>query len=127
MINVGRIVLSRNFAQSKGFVVVRTVGKWLSGRWVADPETTINMQGTITVAGENDLVQVPEGDRVTGMMCFFSTKPIYVTRAEDEEGLEIDGISDEIIWQGDRYRVSSVNPWQDFGYYKAFGVRMVSD
>ncbi len=123
MINVGRVVLSRNFAQSQGYEVYRTTGDWVKGRWISNPEVTIKFAGTITVAEKNDLVQVPEGDRVTGLMCFYATRPIYVTRIE--EGNELGGISDEIVWQGNRYRIAAVVPWQDFGYYKAFGVRMV--
>lgn len=126
MINVGRIVNSRNFAQPKGFKVYRTTGEWVSGRFVTKtPDTPLLLQGTVTVANSEDLEQVPEGDRVTGMMCFYSQQPIYVTRAEDE--LSAAGISDEIVWSGDRYRIVAVVPWRDFGYYKAFGVRMAGD
>jgi glucose dehydrogenase len=125
MINVGRIVNSRNFAQPGGFTVYRQTGQWDAGDWTVSSETTIQMQGTVTAMNPKDLTQVPEGDRVTGIMCFYSQQPIYVTRATD--GTSPGGTSDEIVWQGERYRVSSVNPWQDFGYYKAFGVRMVSD
>ncbi|NHN33540.1 hypothetical protein [Paenibacillus agricola] len=119
MINVGRITLSRNFAQPKGFTVFRITGETVGGRFTPFPEAEIKMQGTITVASPKDLEQVPEGDRVTGSMCFYSTQQIHVTRPE--------GISDEIVWQGERYRVSAVVPWQDFGYFKAFGVRMAGD
>ncbi|MEK8128666.1 hypothetical protein WMW72_12185 [Paenibacillus filicis] len=125
MINVGRIVNSRNFAQPKGFVVNRITGKWVRGRFVTDPEDKIIIQGTVTVANAEDLQQVPEGDRVTGLMCFYSQQPIYITRDEGE--ISGAGISDEIEWKGERYRVSTVAPWSDFGYYKAFGVRMAGD
>jgi hypothetical protein len=118
MINVGRIVNSRNFAQPGGFTVYRQTGDWVAGRWVPSPEKKILMQGTVTALNPNDLEQVPEGDRVTGMMNFYSQQPMYTTRAE--------GTSDQIEWQGDRYRIMSVQPWQDFGYFKATGVRMVS-
>lgn len=123
MINVGRIVNSRNFAQPKGFTVYRQSGEWVAGRWVPADEAIIPMSGTITAANPNDLVQVPEGDRIVGMMCFYSQQPIYTTRAEDDAG----GTSDEIVWNGERYRISTVVPWGDFGYYKAIGVRMVSE
>lgn len=117
MINVGRIVNSRNFAQTSGFTVYRQTGSWERGRWVTS-ETTTQMQGTVTAASSKDLIQVPEGDLIKGVMCFYSQQMIFETRPE--------GTSDEIVWQGDRYRVFSVFPWSDFGYYKALGVRMVS-
>jgi hypothetical protein len=122
MINVGRVVVSRNFAQQNGFTVYRQIGDWIAGRWVSSPEATIKMQGTVTVANSKDLVQVPEGDRTTGIMCFHSQQLIYETR--DANGTEVGGTSDEIEWQGDRYRVLSIFPWSDFGYYKALGERM---
>lgn len=125
MINVSRVINSRNFAQPGGFTVYRQTGGWAAGRWVAEPEAPIQMQGTVTVANSQDLVQVPEGDRVTGLMCFYSQQPIFTTRAADDPNKG--GTSDEIVWKGERYRVSSVVPWGDFGYYKAFGVRMVSE
>ncbi|MGO4496419.1 hypothetical protein AB4114_11035 [Paenibacillus sp. 2RAB27] len=122
MINVGRIVNSRNFAQPGGFVVYRKTGRWKASRWVTT-EDTLKMEGTITVATSTDIEQVPEGDRVKGAMCFYSQKPLFTTRAETdtEEG----GTSDEIVWRNDRYRVVSVFPWGDFGFNKAIGVRMV--
>jgi hypothetical protein len=124
MINVGRVVLSRNFAQLGGFTVYRQSGNWVAGRWEPS-ESTLQLQGTVTAMNPKDLEQVPEGDRVTGMMCFYSTQPIYTTRAAGD--IESGGTSDEIEWRGERYRIMSVQPWQDFGYYKAFGTRMVSD
>lgn len=122
MINIGRIVNSRNFAQPGGYTVYRQSGAWVSGRWTAAPEEVLQLQGTVTPVDKNDLLQVPEGDRVTGMMCFYSEQPIYTTRAQPAGGT-----SDEIVWREDRYRIVSIGPWNDFGFCQAFGVRMVSD
>jgi len=121
MINVGRIVNSRNFAQGKGFTVHRKRGEWEAGRFV-QKEMKLTLQGTVTPCNPKDLVQLPEGDRVTGVMCFHSEQQIYTTHNDATKGT-----SDEIEWQGERYRVSSTIPYVDFGYWKAFGVRMVSD
>lgn len=121
MINVGRIVNSRNFAQP--YTVHRQSGSWVAGRWIPSPEIDLNFFGTIAVATQKELMQIPEGDRVTGTMMFFSEKQIFVTHSE--EGAE--GTSDEITWRDERYRINAVVPWVDFGYYLAFGVRMVSN
>jgi hypothetical protein len=122
LLNVGRIINSPNFSQT--FTVYRESGSWKAGRWVSS-ETQLTMFGTITAAGALDLNQVSEGDRVTGVMCFYSQQEIFVTHAS-EQGIS-DGTSDQIEWNGDRYRISSVTPWSDFGYYKAIGVRMVGE
>ena len=122
MINVGRIVNSRNFAQSNGITVHRkTGGHWEAGRFV-QTEIELTFGGTVTPCSPKELAQVPEGDRVAGIMCFHSEQKIYTTYNDVEKGT-----SDEIEWQGERYRIASVIPYVDFGYWKAFGVRMVSD
>lgn len=125
MINVGRIINSRNFAQT--YTVYRQTGQWVSGRWVEDEETPIKIHGTVTALNPNDLVQVPEGDRVVGMMNFYAQQQLYTTRAEGADPGDPGGTSDQIDWHGERYRISSVVPWGDFGFYKAVGVRMVSE
>ena len=66
--------------------------------------------------------QVPEGDRVTGALTFYSPAEICETR-----GGEYSGTSDVIEWRGDRYRVAKVWPYADYGYWKAYAVRMDGD
>lgn len=120
MINVGRVLHSRNFSQS--FDVYRkTGGAWDAGRFEQD-ETKISMIGVVTVAKPKELEQLPEGDRVLGIMSFHCTKPIFVTHSADTPGT-----SDEIVWNGEKYRVSAVLPNSDYGYWKAYGVRVVGD
>ena len=119
MINVGRIVNSRNFAQPQGFIIHRKPGHWVSGRWISLPEQTLNVQGTVQNASPKEMNQVPEADRITGMMRFHSQSPMYVTRAWG-----VPGTSDELEWKGDRYRVVTVNDYSDYGYYEAFAVYM---
>lgn len=118
MLDVSRILHSRSLAQPGGFTVYRKSGAWVAGRFVPQ-ETQMTIQGVVTACKPKDLVQVPEGDRATAVMCFHSPEQIYTTRNE--------GTSDEIVWRGERYRILSVIPWGDFGYWKALGVRMVSD
>lgn len=115
MINVGSVVMDKDFAQS--YTVHRKSGTWVDGRWIPS-EVSLPYFGTIVVASQEDLLQIPEGDRVTGTMMFFSVKPLNRTGKT--------GTSDEITWRGVRYRLSAVVPWADFGFYQAFGVRMVS-
>lgn len=115
-LNVGRVLSNPQFAQS--FTVYRKSGSWVEGIWIPT-ESILDFTGVITACNPKDLVQVPEGDRIVGLMCFHSAQQMYVTRET--------GTSDEIVWNGERYRVSSTIPWVDFGYYKAFGVRMVGD
>ena len=105
------------FAQS--FQIVRSSGGyWSMGKWV-DSKTTLNVWGSIQPPKTKDLEQVPEADRVTGMIMIHITQPIYETNVETSEG-----ISDIVIWHGEKYRLIQVTEWYDYGYWKAFGVRM---
>lgn len=126
MINVKRVVLSRNFAQPQGFTVYRQSGRWVRGVWTPGEEQVLTLPGTVIVASADDLEQVPEGDRVKGAKAFYSPQPMYTTRADGGDSGQ-GGTSDEMEWRGDRYRIYSVAPWENFGYYKAIGVRMRGD
>jgi len=121
MINVGRIVNGRN---TQSFTVYRKSGAWASGRW-PQTEATILLSGVISVAKEKDLIQVPEGDRTGGAIVIHTTQVLYITYAAN--GPANGGTSDEVLWQGDRYRLLSVAPYVDYGYYKSIGVRMAGD
>jgi len=116
MINVSEVITDPDFAQS--FLVHRRTGKWVNGRW-QENMTDITLLGVITVADPKTLEQLPEGDRVIGLMCFYATVPIFTTNEQ--------GTSDQIEWRGERYRVKQVFPYGDYGYYKAVAERMAGD
>lgn len=120
MINVGRIVVGRN---AQPFTVYRKSGSWQDEGWV-EAENPITVVGTITIAKEKDLQQVPEGDRIGGEIAIYTTQPLYVTHAVKDPitGAE-SGTSDEILWQGDRYKLFNANPYTDYGYNKCIGIR----
>jgi hypothetical protein len=120
MLDLSSIVIDPDFAQS--YTVYRESGTFTGGRWVAAPELVLTMTGVVSVAKPQELVQVPEADRTSAVMAFYSAQPIYTTRSDSSKAAE--GTSDQILWNGDRYRVSTVAPWKDFGYYKALAVRM---
>ncbi|MCM3141662.1 hypothetical protein [Brevibacillus sp. MER 51] len=116
MINVSEVITDPDFAQQ--FQVFRKSGEWSKGR-SGSSEVPIIMTGIVTVADAKTLEQLPEGDRVTGLMCFYSTQELHTTREE--------GTSDQIEWRGERYRVKQVFPYGDYGYFKAVGQRMEGD
>lgn len=117
MIDLSDIAIDSDFAQT--FTVYRSSGRWVAGRWVEATPTQIVMYGPVWVASEKDLVQVPEGDRVQGAMMFVSTQPIYTTR----DG-SADGTSDQILWDGEMYRIAKIFPWHKQGFYQAYAFRM---
>jgi len=115
-INVSEIINDQDFAED--YKVYRKSGSWVDGRW-APTEKAINFYGVVTAAGNKDIIQVPEGDRTSQVMCFHATKELYVTNSK--------GTSDEILWRGKRYRIHLIKEWADFGYYKALATLMESD
>lgn len=121
MINVEEIVNDPDFAQP--FTILRSTGSFQRGGWV-DTKAQVPMYGSIQVAKEKELHTLPEGDRVSGAMSFHSQQPIYETQANvPEPSQTISRISDLITWRGQPFRIVKVFPWEDFGFYKAIGVR----
>jgi len=107
---------------SQDFIVNRQTGTWQNGRFVEVGSPILTMTGAVLPATPKQIEQLPEGDRVTGVMAFYSDKKIYVTHKDDGSGNA--GTSDQIEWDGQRYRVSKVDPFGDYGFYVAYGVQM---
>jgi hypothetical protein len=119
-IDVSEVILDGDLAQP--FTILRsTDGKFVMGGW-QDRLVTIKAFGVITVASVEQLRMVPEGDRVTGAMAFYSTQQLFKTHVDPTPGN-----SDILMWRGQKYRVSEVKPWADSGYWMAIGVRISGD
>lgn len=119
LVDISFLIEDPDFAQP--FIAYRKSGNWKKGKYIQE-EKEIKHFGIIQPASTEDIEQLPEGDRVKGVMCFYSRKDIYLTRTGNEE---VDsGTSDEIEWHNKRYKVVQVMPFIDYGYVKAFGVRM---
>lgn len=101
------------------FTILRTVGYFGPGGWqTSGPANKIQAWGVIGIAEPEALRQVPEGDRVAGAIQIVTTTPIYETLVKTS------ATSDHVMWQGDLYRVQSVERWKHFGFYSAILVRM---
>ena len=116
-ISLTRVVNSPAFAQA--YTVNRSSGTFQQGGYVS-VTNAIPFWGIIQPATEEDLEQVPEGDRSTGMMGFISEQPMYKTRAQGGAS----GLGDTITWNAQEYRVVAVVPWKDFGFNKAIAARL---
>jgi hypothetical protein len=115
MISLADVISDPDFAQS--FTVTRTNGKFVAGGFQTTVKT-LQAYGIIQPATSKDLEQIPEGDRVQGMMAFYTTIQVYTTSLKNQ------GLSDQITWDDEQWRLQYVFEWQDFGYWKALGVRM---
>ena len=119
MINVSEIIVDPDFAQP--YTGKRITGEWADGDFIKS-ETTISFYGPIIATSTRDIEMVPEGDRVAGMMTFLTTadNPFYISQSSDS----YEGISDYLIWRGDRYKLVQVLPLYDYGFVKGIGARI---
>ncbi len=116
MIDVSELINDPDFASD--FTVYRKTGEFIEGGY-SQTETAIPMTGVVIPSSPDELAMVPEGDRVTGANTFYATEALYRTR----EG----GTSDEILWNGERYRVVHVWDRSANGFYKAMAARMAGN
>jgi hypothetical protein len=86
-------------------------------------ETEIKMSGTISIASAKQIEFIPEGDRIGGEISIHCVKELFTSRNAPDES----GTADELLWHGERYKIYSVNPYSDYGYFSAIGQRLVSD
>lgn len=111
MIDVSELITDSDFAQT--YKVYRKTGSFAAGRW-EQTETEIEFYGPVQPASDKEIIQVPEGDRSSEIMVFYSLNEIYTTNTG--------GTSDELEWRSNRYRVDKVERFGDNGYYKALAV-----
>jgi|SRR6185312_4730609 len=104
----------------EAFCIIRTPGQFALGEigWQASEPVRIPIWGTWSVTDGKRLQRVPEGDRVTGSMNLVTATEIHQTSEARSE------ISDQLEWRGNMYRIISVEPWGDYGYWSAVFVRM---
>lgn len=118
MINLSSVIHSPRLSQK--YTILRSSGMWKEGEFVRDGSpSSLLFRGIVTVATARDLQQIPEGNRQAGAMRILSTEPIYVTGE-----LEVNGYSDILLWNGEKYHIVSVTPDKDNGFYRAICTRM---
>lgn len=122
MISLSEIVNDPDFAQA--FTVERSSGDFDDTGTFISTATDVSFYGIIQPATAKEIKEVPEGDRVQEVISVHSSQQLFTTRNEP-----VAGISDVVLWPltGNKYKISKLYQWEDFGYYKALGVRMQGD
>jgi hypothetical protein len=124
-IDLSDVVTDPDLAES--YTIQRSTGSFEFGGWVTTP-STIPGYGVVSVATEQDLEMIPEGDRVTGSMVFHSEARIYETQLDGAGGITVGAttqrVSDKILWNYQLYRVLHVSPYPNRNFWKAVAVRM---
>ena len=123
MINVRELIQDKDFAAE--YTVERSYWEWRLGRFVSVQSERLTFRGAVQPAGPKELQQFPEGDRQSGVLKFFCRPPgrLFITndKPQDRNG---GVISDVIIFDNARWRVTQVTDWRHNGYMRAFGVLM---
>ena len=123
LVNVSRIIKDPKFNQA--FTVRRSSGSFVNGRWV-ETYADLSFRGVISVADAKTLQAMPEGDRITGAIVIHTlySDPIYTTRSEGDVSGTGPGTSDIIVWRSEHYRILKVDPYVDYGYFRAVAERI---
>lgn len=124
MINVSKIIKRPFVAQKTPITVTRTTGAFTDSGDFETTSETFTVKGSIQPLNSKDLQQVPEGDRVTGMIKIYTTEQLHTTILDDS----VDGIdgmlSDEVTWKGEQYKILNIpSDFSDYGYYKSIAAR----
>ena len=129
MINVSELMSDPDF--SSYYTVVRTKIKWVKGRQEKTDTQRLKYFGPVQPATPDELQQIPEGDRSQEVFKFMCAPPkkIYITNTvSDKEST--DGIlSDQIIYDGEMWKIIRVTNWRRHGYTRAFAysIGVISD
>ena len=119
MIDLSELILDSDFCQP--YIGYRTSGSFVDGVFVGS-ESIVNFVGPIIAANVKDVNMVPEGDRVVGMMVFYTqtNNPFHVSQSSPD----YEGISDYLVWNNERYKILSAYPYNDYGYLKCVASRI---
>ena len=119
MLNPSRILSSPHFRQT--FQVFRSVGHFGLGGWIEEVQSppSFDVSGAVWPSTAKEIQQVPEGDRVMGMVTFASVTELYTTHASG-----VAGTSDQIEWRGEKYKLIQQMPYNDYGFNVVVGAKM---
>jgi hypothetical protein len=113
-LNLADVAADPDFAQA--FTVYRSQGTFQQGGFVSC-SSPLSFYGSIQVPSDTELMQVPEGDRVQGMMLVITTQRMYETYTE---GIgTTSGLSDKLKWRDQWWKVVKVRQDLDYGFFKA--------
>lgn len=92
--------------------VIRRTTKWERGTIKTDAEETLSIVGIVQPLGSEALNFLPEGERRKGGISIYTRSTLRLTEGQDA--------SDEVIWQGERYKVVRVDRWSQYGFCVAY-------
>lgn len=108
MLDVSQLFYDVDFCES--FAIRHRKGAWQDGEFIVSGEEK-KVLGIVEPTSGEDLQQLPEADRIGGLMTFYSKEPLSLG--------DTGQVSDEIISRGKVYQLLQVQDWSRHGFYKA--------
>lgn len=116
-LNLSRVVTSPRLRNTSPIKVIRTPGAWVKGNWTPDEPIELFAVGIEAGVSEEEVLQLPEGDRIQGLKKFFATIPLV--------GATTSTTPDRIISaSGETFQVKTVDNRFVNGFYSAICVRV---
>lgn len=98
------------------FQVIKTSGEWQDGEYVVLPTVPETVSGVVRATGKDDLEMLPEADRISGSITFWTRKPIDLDLTASPPP--------RLRYAGNTYKIMHLENWQDSGYTKMIGIML---
>jgi len=117
LVDLNEVVNDPDLAEP--FTLLRTTGNFVQGGYQPNRTQAIASFGVISSPSGEELKQIPEGDRVEGMITIHTQNEIKETNPN--------GISDVVLWLGQKYRVIKVWKYANRNFWYAIAGRMAGE
>lgn len=115
--NLSRVVLSPRLTNVQPITITRATGSWIKGQWTVGTPQIISSRGIEAGISEEEVLKVPEGDRIKGLKKFFVT--VALRGATPTSTPDIITSASAELWQVQTVDNRAVN-----GFYSAICVRI---
>lgn len=116
-VNLSRVVLSPRLTNKTPIKITRITGSFIRGKWTPGAPVVINAKGIEAGVSDEEVLKLPEGDRIQGLKKFFVTVELKGSTTESTPDIIENS-------QGDKFQVKTVDNRKINGFYSAVCVRI---
>jgi hypothetical protein len=88
------------------------------GIWQDHSQNILTIQASVQPATAEEMSHNAEGERIDGAIRIYTTTEL---RSSDNQ---LPGTADIVVYRGERWKVTTVWQWGDYGYFKAIAGRL---
>jgi hypothetical protein len=104
MINMSDVVADAELMAPKPFLILRRTGQWTQNGFTVATTTQIQQVGPVQRAGDKELEEIPEADRVRAVMAFWCVVPVFITYGK-APSTAVQGVTPQGAYPGTIYTV----------------------